>query len=516
MMIRVSLFLAMLALSTLATAQSPPAMQLISDSGSSQLNPSLDEQTSTQVLERLNQMEAEIAALRAANKQQSSSTSQDRDPESEPGLMKKIGDHFREAADPEIFVAAQQSASGSAKEKEKEKSKEKKWYDKLSVRGYTQFRLNEVLEQDNSMADPHHVGDRSVSDEQNFLIRRARLILSGDVSDRMFVYLQPDFASSVPNSPDATYFAQIRDFYADLYIDPCKVNRIRVGQSKVPYGWENMQSSSNRLPLDRNDALNSSVRNERDLGVFYYWTPEPAQDFFKDVLDKGLKGSGNYGVFAFGAYNGQGGSFVEQNESMHLVTRLTIPVILENGQHVEYGVQGYTGEYTVLSSQIRALGAGAAIRPNGTLETGNIDGVRDERIGGSLIWYPEPFGFQSEWNVGRGPALNAAQTDVEERALYGGYAMIMHRTELDNKGSFIPFVRWNYFKGGYKSERNAPFANIDEWETGFEWQFNPQMELTMAYTFTDRTNTTAINEVGVVPYQQFDGQILRMQFQFNY
>ena len=58
-----------------------------------------------------------------------------------------------------------------------------------------------------------------------------------------------------------------------------------------------MQSSSNRLSLDRNDAFNSAARNERDLGVFYYWTPKSAQDFFKYTVDEGLKGSGNYGLF---------------------------------------------------------------------------------------------------------------------------------------------------------------------------------------------------------------------------
>lgn len=34
-------------------------------------------------------------------------------------------------------------------------------------------------------------------------------------------------------------------------------------------GFENLQSSQNRLPLDRNDGLNSAVSNERDLGVFF-------------------------------------------------------------------------------------------------------------------------------------------------------------------------------------------------------------------------------------------------------
>lgn len=42
------------------------------------------------------------------------------------------------------------------------------------------------------------------------------------------------------------------------------------------------------------------------------------------------------------------------------------------------------------------------------------------------------------------------------------------------------------------------------------------MELTLGYTLADRTNTTAVDTVGVVPYQQFDGSLFRLQFQINY
>lgn len=435
--------------------------------------------------------------------------------ECEPTIGGSLLRHWRHAGDPQIHIA-RQMAGPSVRGDDKDKEKEKKWYDKLSIRGYAQFRLNETLFEEPGSAPPHHTGDRSVGDDQNFLIRRARVIISGDVSDHLYVYLQPDFASGVPGSPDANQFAQIRDWYGDCYLDKEKVFRFRVGQSKVPYGWENMQSSSNRLPLDRNDALNSAVRNERDLGVFFYYTPEDAQDFFKTVLEEGLKGSGNYGQLGLGFYNGQGGSLQEQNDNMHFVARYTLPMQLDSGQFVEAGIQGYTGEYTVLSSAISPLGIGAPVRPLGTLETGNRDGIRDERIAGTFVWYPQPFGFQTEWNVGSGPGLNDAQTEVIERHLYGGYLMTMYRHETDCYGVFLPFARFNRFRGGYKPERNAPFSDIDEWEFGVEWQLNPQMEFTSMYTITERTNTTAITTADTLSYQQFDGDLLRLQFQINY
>lgn len=397
-----------------------------------------------------------------------------------------------------------------------DKTQKKKWYEKLSMRGYAQIRINETISEEIGSAPAQHVGDRSIGENQNFLIRRARLIFSGDVSDYVYVYLQPDFASNVPGSPDANQFCQIRDWYADCYLYTDKVHRLRVGQSKVPYGFENMQSSSNRLSLDRSDSLNSAVRNERDLGLFYYWTPEDAQSFYKDVIDEGLKGSGNYGVFGAGFYNGQGGSLAEQNDSLHFVTRLNVPMTLESGQRLEAGFQGYTGYYTVLSSAISPLGVGPAERPLGTLETGNRDGILDQRLATSFIWYPQPFGFQTEWNVGRGPGLNDAQTEVIERHLYGGYVQAMYKYETDCYGTLFPFIKYNRFKGGYKPERNSPFSSIDETELGVEWQITKQMELTSQYVFTNRTNTIANGDDDTLSYGQFRGDLLRFQFQVNY
>jgi hypothetical protein len=458
------------------------------------------EPTVADLLARLEQTEAQLAAIQAER--------YGMDPLAVDTAARPFRDYWEQVRDPSIVTVGQQTHNPNEDQQAK-----KKWYERLSIRGYAQFRINRVTEEEPGSAPAQYVGDRSVGDNQSFIIRRARVIVSGDVSEHLYVYLQPDFASSVPGSPDANQFCQIRDWYGDVYLDDSKVWRIRVGQSKIPYGWENLQSSSNRLPLDRDDALNSAVRNERDLGVMFYWTPEGAQDLFKYVLDEGLKGSGNYGVFGFGCYNGQGGSFNEQNDNLHLVARLAVPWQFESGQVMEWGLQGYTGKYAVLSSLIRPLGVGGPIRPLGTLEQGTNE-ILDERMAATFVWYPQPWGFQTEWNVGRGPGLNDAQTEVIDRSLTGGYAMTMYRYESDCHGVFIPFLRWQYYEGGYKAERNAPYVHIDEWELGLEWQFNPQMELTAQYTFTDRTNTVAMpNDES---YRQFVGEIARLQFQINY
>ncbi len=391
---------------------------------------------------------------------------------------------------------------------------EKKWYEKLAIRGYTQVRFGRTLNTEEGT--PNLFGDRTINgNAENFLIRRARLILSGDVSEHLSLYFQPDFASTPQGGTNAIYFAQLRDLYADVHLDATRIHRLRVGLSKVPYGFENLQSSQNRVPLDRTDAMNSAVApNERDIGVFYYWTPEEYQKLFATLVRGGLKGSGNYGVFGFGVYDGQGGSVSEANLNLHMVTRLTLPMQLGNGQIIEASIQGYRGDYVVAGSAIRPLGVGTAgVIPR---NTGGTRGIAEERIAGTVVWYPQPFGFQAEWQTGRGPGLNDAQTAVGVRHLNGGYLMGMYRHETCRHGIFTPYCRYQQYTGGYRSVANAPFGHQRQTDFGLEWQISKQLELVAEYSIVNTPNFAALNTTGAVSYRDFEGSALRMQLQFNY
>ena len=108
-----------------------------------------------------------------------------------------------------------------------------------------------------------------------------------------------------------------------------------------------------------------------------------------------------------GVYNGQGGSLRDQNDNLHIVSRLALPYQFENGQIIETGVQGIVGQYTVLGSAINPPGPPPLAIPTGTATTGGAGGWADERVGWTFVMYPQPFGFQAEWTVGRGPELHA-------------------------------------------------------------------------------------------------------------
>ena len=378
-----------------------------------------------------------------------------------------------------------------------------KWYEKLNIRGYAQMRWNRLGQPNGNLINDQ--GDKSIGDNNGFFLRRARLILSGQPHDRIFIYIQPDFASTVSGS---NHLVQLRDLYADLFLTQDKEWRIRAGQSKVPYGFENLQSSQNRLALDRNDALNSAVSNERDFGFFLYYAPSEIRARFRHLVQSGLKGSGDYGMFGIGVYNGQTANRPELNDDKHVIVKFSYPHQFENGQILEVGASAYRGMFNVSRAAIVPLAGGAAKTPGGD------NNIRDERFGAYFVWYPQPFGLQAEYTVGRGPQLNTARTSIDESHLYGGYVQAMYNYRCEKYCLMVlPFVRWQEYYGGKKHEANAPDNRVRELELGIEYQFSQALELVTSYSFTERTSA---DRSGPDPYQSHYGNLIRFQLQWNY
>jgi phosphate-selective porin len=429
---------------------------------------------------------------------------------------------------------------GRADEMDVQQKKEKKFSkDKVggavNIRGYLQVRNTTMLGGDegiNLFSDRSVGDDRSNGDQdKNFLIRRARVILFGDIGERLYYYIQPDFASSVGGTSNSNAgsgnFAQLRDAYGDLKLTKDNVHRIRVGQSKVPYGFENLQSSQNRLALDRADALNSALKDERDLGAFYYYTPLATQELFKEISKLGLKHSGDYGQFGFGFYNGQGANNRDRNDNYHMVARYTHPWKTESGQIYEAGIQAYTGDYVPVSTgayrrRNPTTGVIASVTPTTASEGSN--GFKDERVALSFMMYPQPFGLQGEWTWGKTPGLDIAANQIQEKSLNGGYIQAMYKIDnfqfLDTNGTLIPFIKYQYFDGYNKAESNAAQNHVNDWEIGAEWQIAPEVELVAYYHKMKRTNLVTGIQTAEFPnrvdYETFDADALRVQLQYNF
>jgi hypothetical protein len=391
------------------------------------------------------------------------------------------------------------------KQADKDKADKEMWYNKLSIRGYVQLRYNGLFSTNDKVScdqcDKSWGTTSTAPDAKSnngFFIRRARIIFSGQVHPNVYVYIQPDFASS-PSS-GVNHFAQLRDAYADISFDKKREFRVRLGQSKVPYGFENLQSSQNRLTLDRNDALNSAVANERDLGAFFYWAPAEIRERFAMLVKDGYKGSGDYGVFAFGVYNGQTANKSEANRNLHVVSRVTYPFLVGN-QIIEPGLQAYTGKWAFGSE----LSTGVT--------TPDKQYTLDQRAGASFILYPKPFGVQAEYNIGKGPRYDKVTNTVEVTDLEGGYITLNYKWDLNSaKHQYLyPFAKFQYYDGGKKFEKDSRSYVVRDYEIGLEWQPFKAFELVAEWVIADRTF-----EDSALKNNRQQGNLLRLQAQFNF
>ena len=288
----------------------------------------------------------------------------------------------------------------------------------------------------------------------------------------------------------------LKDAYMDLGLDDDNEFRIRLGQSKIPYGYENMQSSSQRLPLDRNDGINSALKNERDLAAIFYWARKDKRALFKSLSKQGLKHSGDYGCFALGIFNGQTANVSDQNNAFHVVSRFTYPIEIGR-QVIEPGIQAYSGKYVLLKTS-----------PNVKVKEGKE--YIDQRIAASFILYPKPFGIQAEYNIGRGPEYNKLTDSIEVKNLNGGYITLSYMIKKWEQ-RFIPFTRAQYYDGGKKHELDARSYHVKELEMGIEWHPNKNFELVAVYVFSERRF-----EDHTTPNNLQKGRLMRLQAQVNF
>lgn len=249
-----------------------------------------------------------------------------------------------------------------------EKNNTPQWYEKIHLGGYMQVRYNGLFETNPNLNCEQC--DKNWGKEGGGLsFRRLRFKIKGQISPRVYFYFQPDFAKSIG---ETHHVGRLKDAYIDVGLDEKNEFRIRIGQSKVPFGFENLQSSSNRLPLDRNDALNSAVKDERDLGVFFYWITSEKRELIHNLRKAGLSG-GDFGLFALGFYNGQTANHWDENNEFHVVARFSYPIELGK-QVIEPGIQAYSGKYVVTEH-------------SANLEV-NAGGYLDQRAALSFVLYP--------------------------------------------------------------------------------------------------------------------------------
>ncbi|MDQ3290372.1 MAG: OprO/OprP family phosphate-selective porin, partial [Bacteroidota bacterium] len=225
-----------------------------------------------------------------------------------------------------------------------------------------------------------------------------------------------------------------------------------------------------------------------------YWASKEKRQLMKKL--KPYKNSGDFGVFAFGLYNGQTANHPDLNNEFHFVTRFSYPIVLGN-QIIEPGIQAYSGKFVLPEHSPEVKG------------NKNFEYI-DQRVAASFVLYPKPFGIQAEYNVGRGPEFNKSTGSIEKKELQGGYVTFTYFSKKKSP-HFIPFTRLQYYNGGKKHELDARSYTVKECELGIECHPLDHIELVTVYVLSDRR------------YEDFEhlnnhqkGELVRLQAQLDF
>lgn len=391
-----------------------------------------------------------------------------------------------------------------------------RWFERITMYGYGMLRNNQT---NNGQVRTYHdvsVGDTANGAQPGFFFRRIRWVVTGQVSEHVAFFLQPDLASQISGN---THAVSLRDAYGDWIFDKDKQYRLRVGLQRVPCSFDNWQASRVRMAIDRADATNSCAPSERDVGVSFMWSPKIAQVRFKQMLDY-MYGPGDYGVFHIAVDNAAGNNVAENNKNKRVSVRLAWPWELPGGRLMETGMNAGYGTWHVSMGTAAAgrtlysVNSAACVGAATTSGCTSARNYLDERVNFYVYLPPQPWGFIAEYTTGRAPKRNANGV-VETSHFYGGYVQAHYQWKYSDVGIANFYSRWQEYYGGLKFQTGAPDDRMKEIETGIAWQPDPQWEFTVAYTFTQRNNFATVNpgQTANTPGTQIDayGNLLRFQ-----
>ena len=138
-----------------------------------------------------------------------------------------------------------------------------RWYERLRHYGYGQFRYNQLGNPNGQVRTYHDasVGDASNGAQPGFFYRRIRWVITGQVSEHVGIFFQPDMASNVSGN---THVLSMRDAWGEWYFDKRKNSASEPGSSaSLPPGTTgklrgNAWRSIVRMPLIQANATSVS------------------------------------------------------------------------------------------------------------------------------------------------------------------------------------------------------------------------------------------------------------------
>jgi phosphate-selective porin len=291
----------------------------------------------------------------------------------------------------------------------------------IKLSGYTQVRYR---------------NDKNAND--SFDIRRARLDLKGDITEKFDYRTQVEFGgTSGPFLLDA-----LLGYKFNPYI------KLTAGQFKIPFSQENLTSSPKLETINRSQVVEALVargqdvignQNGRDIGVQLSGNLFLKDDF--SLVD-----------YAFGVFNGAGINKLDTNEQKDFIGR----VVVHPWKDLSVGGSYYNGRYTLTSSP-------------------TLRGERD-RVGAEFAYLKDRLSLRGEF-------ISGLDGSIKKRGWYlqGGYFLIPKKLQ-----------------GVFKFDTFDPNEQIDNNETnvytfGANWYFNKWAFIQLNYELKDEIGRKEID-----------------------
>ncbi|MEI6501644.1 MAG: porin [Armatimonadota bacterium] len=301
------------------------------------------------------------------------------------------------------------------------------WADKVQINGYLQ---------------PQYIWRNNATDD--FMLRRMYLNIAANVTPRTQAVVQ--FERIGGAKMFATLPVTVTSGDPAITLSSCYLNwkidnhfSVMAGQVPTSFGWDEAESSSKRLPLERFAATEGPA--PRDL--------RPPTDglFSGGPWDRGVyltrKASGQEPTVTLGLVNG---NYVANDNNDNKT--YSIDLKWKRGSYL-YGASWVDGK----------LGA---------------QGATQDRQAFDLIFHkdPTPWGFQAEYLRGKWGIPTATTTTSNREGWYGQVAY--------NKGGMAtPFVRYEQFDKANLTLAADTFMAL---HLGCAWQLDKYNELTAQYT----------------------------------
>lgn len=322
------------------------------------------------------------------------------------------------------------------------------------------------------------LSDSPLFDE--FSVERARLETDVSLLDYYSLRVQVEFADS----------PKLKDGYIDVHYIP--EARVRLGQFKVPFSWEGLQSHKYLDFADRSFAV-TNMRASRDIGAMLHG------ELWEDYLQ-----------YQLAVVNGSGENTGENNSSKDVIGRVVLqPFCRSDNEMLSLMLLGLSGAFgnedaNFSDTSFKTIAGTEFVDfTNGTYLRGDRS-----QLGAEFIWPFGPASIKSElmWMSMEDLENNGVKEDARFLGWYlsGTYLLT---GEKKTTGRLIPHSQFDPFRktwGAWEiAARYSLFESEDDlfeqglatgtdraesFTVGLNWYLNPFMRMIVDYEHTEFDN----------------------------